>query len=66
MQNFLKMIDYVAPMVNEIDIHVERRLMYELEDRKMKANRDFMKTFGQVLICRFSFLCIWKLIDIVW
>uniref|UniRef100_A0A158Q7F7 Conserved oligomeric Golgi complex subunit 6 n=1 Tax=Elaeophora elaphi TaxID=1147741 RepID=A0A158Q7F7_9BILA len=47
-QDFLKMIDYVAPMVNEIDIHVERRLMYELEERKIKANRDYMKAFGLV------------------
>ncbi|VBB27848.1 unnamed protein product [Acanthocheilonema viteae] len=47
-QDFLKMIDYVAPMVNEIDIHVERRLMYELEERKIKANREYMKTFGLV------------------
>ncbi|VDK76245.1 unnamed protein product [Litomosoides sigmodontis] len=47
-QDFLKMIDYVAPMVNEIDIHVERRLMYELEERKIKANRDYMKSFALV------------------
>lgn len=44
------MIDYVAPMVNEIDIHVERRLMYELEERKIKANRDYMKAFGLVVV----------------
>uniref|UniRef100_A0A915PP02 Conserved oligomeric Golgi complex subunit 6 n=1 Tax=Setaria digitata TaxID=48799 RepID=A0A915PP02_9BILA len=47
-QDFLKMIEYVAPMVGEIDIHVERRLMYELEERKIKANRDYVEAFGQV------------------
>ncbi|VDO50429.1 unnamed protein product [Onchocerca flexuosa] len=35
-------------MVNEIDIHVERRLKYELEERKIKANRDYMKAFGLI------------------
>ncbi|VDK82858.1 unnamed protein product [Onchocerca ochengi] len=47
-QDFLKMINFVAPMVNEIDIHVERRLKYELEERKIKANRDYMKAFGLI------------------
>ncbi|MCP9256999.1 Glycerophosphocholine phosphodiesterase GPCPD1 [Dirofilaria immitis] len=35
-QDFLKMIDYVAPMVDEIDLHVERKLKYELEERKSR------------------------------
>ncbi|KAM3728990.1 Conserved oligomeric Golgi complex subunit [Dirofilaria immitis] len=47
-QDFLKMIDYVAPMVDEIDLHVERKLKYELEERKIKANRDYLKAFGLV------------------
>uniref|UniRef100_A0AAF5Q2E1 Conserved oligomeric Golgi complex subunit 6 n=1 Tax=Wuchereria bancrofti TaxID=6293 RepID=A0AAF5Q2E1_WUCBA len=47
-QDFLKMVDYVAPMLNKIDIHVERRLTYELEERKIKANREYLKAFGLV------------------
>ncbi|EJD74707.1 hypothetical protein LOAG_18017 [Loa loa] len=47
-QDFLKMMDYVAPIVKEIDIHVERKLVYELEERKIKANREYMKAFGLV------------------
>ncbi|EJW71816.1 hypothetical protein WUBG_17275 [Wuchereria bancrofti] len=42
------MVDYVAPMLNKIDIHVERRLTYELEERKIKANREYLKAFGLV------------------
>lgn len=44
------MMDYVAPMVNDIDMHVERRLMYQLEERKIKANREYMKAFGLVIV----------------
>ncbi|CAG9531973.1 unnamed protein product [Cercopithifilaria johnstoni] len=47
-QDFMRMMDYIAPMVNEIDIHVERRLMYKLEEQKIKANRDYVKSFGLV------------------
>ncbi|VDN02965.1 unnamed protein product [Thelazia callipaeda] len=47
-QDFLKMVDYVAPMVDEIDIHVERRLQHQLEERKIKANRDYLQAFGEV------------------
>lgn len=44
------MMDYVAPMVSEIDIHVERRLMHQLEQRKIKANRDYLEAFGKVFV----------------
>ncbi|VDN24630.1 unnamed protein product [Gongylonema pulchrum] len=47
-QDFLKMMDYVAPVVGEIDIHVERRLAHELEERKIKANREYLEAFGKV------------------
>uniref|UniRef100_A0AAF5Q5D7 Uncharacterized protein n=1 Tax=Wuchereria bancrofti TaxID=6293 RepID=A0AAF5Q5D7_WUCBA len=38
-------MDYVAPMVNKIGIHIEGALMYELQERKVKANREYLKAF---------------------
>uniref|UniRef100_A0A915AZF6 Conserved oligomeric Golgi complex subunit 6 n=4 Tax=Parascaris univalens TaxID=6257 RepID=A0A915AZF6_PARUN len=47
-QGFIKMMDYVAPMVGEIDIHTERRLMEQLEEREIEANREYLEAFGKV------------------
>lgn len=47
-QDFLKMMEYVAPLVGEIDLHTERKLKRELEERKIKANREYLDTFGEV------------------
>uniref|UniRef100_A0A1I8EAC6 Conserved oligomeric Golgi complex subunit 6 n=1 Tax=Wuchereria bancrofti TaxID=6293 RepID=A0A1I8EAC6_WUCBA len=41
-------MDYVAPMVNKIGIHIEGALMYELQERKVKANREYLKAFRLV------------------
>ncbi|KHN84181.1 Conserved oligomeric Golgi complex subunit 6 [Toxocara canis] len=46
-QDFIKMMDYVAPMVGEIDIHTEHRLMEQLEDREVEANREYLEAFGK-------------------
>uniref|UniRef100_A0A0M3IXR8 Transcriptional regulator n=1 Tax=Ascaris lumbricoides TaxID=6252 RepID=A0A0M3IXR8_ASCLU len=40
-------MDYVAPMVGEIDIHTERRLMEQLEEREINANREYLEAFGK-------------------
>lgn len=45
------MMDYVAPLVEEIDLHTERKLVRELEERKLKANREYLQAFEKVIIC---------------
>uniref|UniRef100_A0A0N5AFU7 Conserved oligomeric Golgi complex subunit 6 n=1 Tax=Syphacia muris TaxID=451379 RepID=A0A0N5AFU7_9BILA len=47
-QDFLKMIDYVAPFVDKVDVHTERHLRKELEEKKLKANREYLEAFGKV------------------
>ncbi|KAK0400775.1 hypothetical protein QR680_015445 [Steinernema hermaphroditum] len=52
-EDFLKVADYIAPIVNgDIDMHTERRLHRTLEDRRLELNRkylsDFTKINGQV------------------
>ncbi|KAK5979245.1 Component of oligomeric golgi complex 6 [Trichostrongylus colubriformis] len=45
---FLKVVDYVAPMVENLDIHTERRLLRNLEKRQMKLNKDYLQEFEKV------------------
>ncbi|VDK52718.1 unnamed protein product [Anisakis simplex] len=47
-EDFIKMMDYVAPMVGEINIHTERRLMDQLHDNEIKANKEYVEEFGKV------------------
>ncbi|KAK6050876.1 hypothetical protein COOONC_11619 [Cooperia oncophora] len=42
---FVKVVDYVAPMVENLDIHTERRLLRNLEKQQMKLNREYLQEF---------------------
>lgn len=42
------MMDYVAPMVNELNIHTERRLQRQLDNRELELNREYLKEFEKV------------------
>ena len=42
------MMDYVAPMVTELDIHTERRLKRQLENRELQINREYLNEFEKV------------------
>uniref|UniRef100_A0A1I7XUJ7 Conserved oligomeric Golgi complex subunit 6 n=1 Tax=Heterorhabditis bacteriophora TaxID=37862 RepID=A0A1I7XUJ7_HETBA len=43
--NFLRTMDYVAPLVTELDMHTERRVMRQLERRELDLNRNYLKEF---------------------
>ena len=50
LQNFIKVIDYVGPLVDQLDIHIERRLRRQLEQREIELNKEYLKDFEQVEI----------------
>lgn len=50
------MMDYVAPLVGEINVHTERKLRQELEEKKLKASREYLETFGKASNSSFPFL----------
>ncbi|XGW24576.1 hypothetical protein V3C99_006197 [Haemonchus contortus] len=45
---FLKVVEYVAPMVENLDIHTERRLLRNLEKRQMQLNKEYLQEFEKV------------------
>ncbi|KAE9420668.1 hypothetical protein Angca_006394 [Angiostrongylus cantonensis] len=45
---FLKVVDYVAPMVGDLDIHTERRLVRSLEKRQLELNQEYLQEFEKV------------------
>ncbi|KJH52430.1 hypothetical protein DICVIV_01407 [Dictyocaulus viviparus] len=45
---FLKAVDYIAPMVENIDIHTERRLLRSLEKRQLELNREYLHEFEKI------------------
>ncbi|PAV63418.1 hypothetical protein WR25_08383 [Diploscapter pachys] len=46
--NFIKVIDYVGPLVDQLDIHIERRLRRQLEQREIELNKEYLKDFEQM------------------
>ncbi|RCN30074.1 hypothetical protein ANCCAN_24165, partial [Ancylostoma caninum] len=42
---FIKVVDYVAPMVENLDIHTERRLLRSLEKRQLELNKEYLQEF---------------------
>ncbi|VDN52166.1 unnamed protein product [Dracunculus medinensis] len=48
LQNFLGMMDYVASMIGEIDLHTERRLMIKLEKEKLRVYHKYLNDFEKV------------------
>lgn len=49
-QAFAELMDYVSPIVSDIDIHTERRLMRKLEQRELELNKEYLKEFEKVCI----------------
>ncbi|GMT04090.1 hypothetical protein PENTCL1PPCAC_26264, partial [Pristionchus entomophagus] len=45
---FAELMDYVSPIVSDIDIHTERRLMRKLEQRELDLNKEYLKEFEKV------------------
>ncbi|RCN31048.1 hypothetical protein ANCCAN_23176 [Ancylostoma caninum] len=45
---FIKVVDYVAPMVENLDIHTERRLLRSLEKRQLELNKEYLQEFEKV------------------
>ncbi|GMT32770.1 hypothetical protein PFISCL1PPCAC_24067 [Pristionchus fissidentatus] len=45
---FAELMDYVSPIVSDIDIHTERRLMRKLEQRELDLNKEYLKEFEMV------------------
>ncbi|KAK6725985.1 hypothetical protein RB195_004354 [Necator americanus] len=45
---FIKVVDYVAPMVETLDIHTERRLLRSLEKRQLELNKEYLQEFEKV------------------
>ena len=41
-------MDYVSPIVPDIDMHTERRLMRKLEQRELDVNKEYLREFEQV------------------
>ena len=48
LQEFGKLMDYVSPIVPDIDMHTERRLMRKLEQRELDVNKEYLREFEQV------------------
>ena len=42
------MMDYVAPMVTDLNLHTERRLQRQLENRELELNREYLGQFEKV------------------
>ncbi|CAI4228235.1 unnamed protein product [Auanema sp. JU1783] len=45
---FLQMVDYISPMVDDIDMHTERRLLRKLEQKEVDLNKDYLKEFEKM------------------
>ncbi|VDO64402.1 unnamed protein product [Heligmosomoides polygyrus] len=45
---FLKVVEYVAPMVDSLNIHTERRLLRSLEKRHLELNKEYLQEFEKV------------------
>ncbi|EPB72408.1 hypothetical protein ANCCEY_08510 [Ancylostoma ceylanicum] len=48
LKEFIKVVDYVAPMVGNLDIHTERRLLRSLEKRQLELNKEYLEEFEKV------------------
>ncbi|TKR72606.1 hypothetical protein L596_020025 [Steinernema carpocapsae] len=48
-EDFLKVADYISPLVNsDIDMHTERNLHRSLEDRRLELNRQYLSDFTKI------------------